>query len=120
MDSCWVPPASPWYKVNINAAIFSPTNFMGIGFVVCDQEGSVIATLSKYLPLPLGPIEAEAKAMDEAMLFAWDIEIRDTLFEGDSCSLRLGLTSGLHCQHHFRHSINYRSSNLFKFYMCSA
>ena len=48
---------------------------MGIGFVVCDQEGSVIATLSKYLPLPLGPIEAEAKAMDEPMLFAWDIKI---------------------------------------------
>ena len=90
--------------MNTNAAIFSPKNFVGIGLVIYNQEGSVIATLSRHLPLPLGPIEAEAKAMDEAVLFAWDIEIRDTFFEGDSCSLKLGLTSGLHCQHHFRHS----------------
>ena len=33
----------------------------------------MIATLSKHLPLSLGPLEAEAKAADEAVSFAWDI-----------------------------------------------
>lgn len=44
----------------------------------------MIAALSKHLPLPLGPLEAEAKAMDEAVLFAWDVGIREAIFETDS------------------------------------
>ena len=44
----------------------------------------MIAALSKHLPLPLGPLEAEAKAMDEAVLFAWDVGIREAIFETGS------------------------------------
>ena len=43
---------------------------VGIDAMIYDHEGSVIATMSKHLSLPLGPLEAETKAMDEAMLFA--------------------------------------------------
>ena len=43
---------------------------VGIGVVICDHEGLVIAAMSKHLSLPLGPLEVEMKAMDEAMLFA--------------------------------------------------
>lgn len=75
IDNCWVPPTPPWYKVNTNATIFSPTNFVGIGVVIHDHEALVIAVLIKHMPLPLGSTEMEAKAMDEAVLFAWDIEI---------------------------------------------
>ena len=46
----------------------------------------------KHLPLPLVPIEAEAKAMDEAVIFAWDIGIRDAIFEGDSCIISHALS----------------------------
>ena len=42
------------------------------------------AAMSKHLPLPLGPLEAEGKAMDEAVTFAWDIGVRDFVFETDS------------------------------------
>ena len=34
--------------------------------------------------LPLAPLEAEAKAMDVAASFAWDMGIRDMVFETDS------------------------------------
>ena len=44
----------------------------------------MIAALSKHLPLPLGPLEAEAKAMDEAVLFAWDVGIGEAIFKMDS------------------------------------
>ena len=44
----------------------------------------MIAALSKHLPLPLGPLEAEAKAIDKAVLFAWDVGIREAIFETDS------------------------------------
>lgn len=80
----WVPPLHPWYKVNSDAAVFSHLKTVGIGVIIRDHEGSVITTLSKHLPLPLGPLEAEAKAMDEAVLFAWDVGIRDAIFETDS------------------------------------
>ena len=69
----WIPPSHPWYKVNIDATIFSNLHTIDIRVIIRDHEGSVIATLSKHLPLPLGPLEAEAKAADEAVSFAWDI-----------------------------------------------
>ena len=36
----------------------------------------MIAALSKHLQLPLGPLEAEAMAMDEAVSFTWYIGVR--------------------------------------------
>lgn len=39
--------------------------------------------LSKKLHLPLGPLEAETKAMEEGVYFAWDVGVRD-VFESDS------------------------------------
>ena len=44
----------------------------------------MVATMSKHIPLPLGLLEAEGKAMDEAVTFAWDIRARDVVFETDS------------------------------------
>ena len=83
-DPRWIPLSHPWYKVNIDAAIFSDLHTIGIGVIICDHEGSVIAALSKHLPLPLGPLEAEAKAADEAVSFAWDVRVREVIFETNS------------------------------------
>ena len=43
-----------------------------------------MAVLSKELWYPLGPLEAEAKALEEAIDFAWDVGIHDAHFECDS------------------------------------
>ncbi|KAL0005490.1 hypothetical protein SO802_013051 [Lithocarpus litseifolius] len=37
-----------------------------------------------WCSLPLGPLEAEAKAADEASSFAWDVGVREVIFESDS------------------------------------
>ncbi|XP_023925795.1 uncharacterized protein LOC112037216 [Quercus suber] len=84
IDGCWVQPVFPWYKVNIDAAVFSQLGIISVGVIIRDHLGSVVATLSKCLPLPLDPLEVEAKAIDEATIFAWDIGIRDVIFESDS------------------------------------
>ena len=60
---------------------------MGVGVVVCDHEGSVLAALSKRMPLPLGPLEAKAKAMHEAISFAKDIGLQDVIFETNSTTI---------------------------------
>lgn len=77
--------------MNTDAAIFSQSKSVGIGVVIRDHEGLVIAAMSKHLPLPLGPLEVEAKAMDEAVLFAWNMGVRDAIFEDDSCIVSYAL-----------------------------
>ena len=84
MDNYWVPLAYLWYKINIDATIFSQVGTVGIEVLIRDHMGLVVTALSKKLPLPLGLLEAKAKAMDEATLFAADIGIRDAIFEGES------------------------------------
>ena len=43
-----------------------------------------MAALSKKLSVPLGALEMEAKAMEEAIEFAWNMGIRDCVFESDA------------------------------------
>ena len=56
------------------------------------HEGAVLAALGTQLPLPLGPVEAEAKAMDVAISFAMDIGLQEVTFESD-CSVFIGALS---------------------------
>lgn len=43
--------------------------------MIHDHEGQVVAALSKKLWYPLGPLNAEAKTLEEAIEFAWDVGI---------------------------------------------
>ena len=80
----WTNPSSPWYKVNIDGAIFADQQASGVGVIIKDQGGLVAAALSKKMFCPLGPLEDEAKALEEAVDFAQDVGIRDAHFECDS------------------------------------
>ena len=61
--------------------------------MVHDHEGSVLAALRKRIPLPLGSLEAKAKAMEEAVYFARDIGLQDVIFETDSSTISGALTN---------------------------
>ena len=39
----WVPPPQGWFKANVDGAIFKETNKAGIGVVVHDSQGWVLA-----------------------------------------------------------------------------
>ena len=92
MQTRWIPPDYPWYKINVDAAVFSNKKAVGIGVVVRYHEGSVLAALSKGIPLPLGPLAAEAKAIEEAAHFARDIGLQEVIFETDSSIISGALT----------------------------
>ncbi|KAK7854000.1 hypothetical protein CFP56_033778 [Quercus suber] len=67
----------------------------GVGVVVRDGGGQVIAALCKKLDNPLRPLEAEAKATEIGVTFAREIGVMDATFEGDSlvvCNAIHGLT----------------------------
>ena len=71
-------------SINSDATIFANENSTGVGVIIRDHDGCVEAVISKSLPLPLGPLEVEAKALKESLMFAWDVGVRDDLFECDS------------------------------------
>ena len=52
------------YKVNVDGVVFSKRKQVGIGVIIRDSAGMVIAALSQKLALPLGALEIEAKAME--------------------------------------------------------
>ncbi|XP_050241300.1 uncharacterized protein LOC126690220 [Quercus robur] len=72
-------------NANLKLSQTSPnTSSIGVGTIIQDHDGQVEATLSKALLVPLGPLEAKAKALEESILFAWDVGVQDVIFESDS------------------------------------
>ena len=64
------------YKVNVDGAIFSAKKEAGIGIVVRDSQGLVMAAMSLKVKAPLGPLEVEAKAFEAGLQFAKDWDYR--------------------------------------------
>lgn len=80
----WVPPPPGQYKVNSDEAVFANLRKVGLGMMICDSNGNVIAALSNPIVGPLGALETKAKALEAGMRFALDIGIRDVVFECDA------------------------------------
>ena len=83
-ETQWVALLSPGYKVNVDSATFTNSQSFRVGVIIWDIVGRVEATMSKRLPIPLGILESEAKALEEGVLFAWDVGVRKVVFESDS------------------------------------
>ena len=69
IDHCCPPPQN-MYKVNVDRAVFSARKDVGIGIVVRDCHGLVMAAMSMKVSAPLGPLEVEAKAFEAGLIFA--------------------------------------------------
>ena len=50
--------------MNCDDATFAVAQSAGVGVVIRDNTGQVVAAMSKRIPYPLGPLESEAMAMD--------------------------------------------------------
>lgn len=55
---------------------------MGVGVLIRDERGSVIAALSKLITAVHEPAEAEATATLCAVEFCREVGVHDILFEG--------------------------------------
>lgn len=64
--------------------MFANLRKVGLGVMICDSNGNVIAALSNPIVGPLGALEKKAKALEAGMRFALDIGIRDVVFECDA------------------------------------
>ena len=83
----WNPPSSSMLKVNVDGATTKHKNTVGIGSVIRDELGRVIAAMSRKIQAPLGPLEVEAKAFEAGFQLARDMGYQDIILEGDSLIL---------------------------------
>ena len=83
----WKPPSLNRYKINMDGAVFKEQRMASVGILIRDAEGQLIGACSRKLEVPLGAIEAEAKAVELGLMFARDLSIQDFTFESDSLTL---------------------------------
>ena len=97
------PPPTARYKVNVDSAIFSAKKSAGVGVMIRDSNGQVIAALCRKLNSPLGAQEVEAKAFEVGLEFAQDVGVHDFILEG-------GFFGGLQCTLWFLYTTIYDST----------
>ena len=78
----WKPPTGQLYKLNFDAAVFE--NGSGIGAVIRNATGEVMAALSARGATVGDNEEAEALACRKAMEFAIDAAFSELMVEGDN------------------------------------
>ena len=70
------------YKLNFDVAIFDGTRSLGVGVIVRNNLGEVIANLSTRGPTVANGEEAEVLACRKAVEFAMDAGFMDLVIEG--------------------------------------
>ena len=93
----WVPPPSGCYKANVDAAMFEALDCTGIGVVVRDHEGCIVAALSQRVRLTQSMEMAEALAARRAVVFAKELSLSDVLVEGDCLRVMQALAGSGRC-----------------------
>ncbi|XP_042973154.1 uncharacterized protein LOC122304957 [Carya illinoinensis] len=82
--SHWQPHSSAWVKVNWDVAVRSASYKLGVGVVICDSNGSVLASLMQPLAYCTNPVLAEARGLIFEVLFCQELGLDYIIFEGDS------------------------------------
>ena len=80
----WKPPDFGQFKVNYDGAVFREQGRAGIGVVIRNLDGAVLASLSQQIPLPTTVAQVEVLTVRRAVEFALEIGIDQVIIEGDS------------------------------------
>ena len=80
----WSPPPSSRFKLNFDAAIFKENDAMGMGAIIRNENGELMAALSAKGPAVLCSEEAEVLACRRAVEFAMECGFLEIVVEGDN------------------------------------
>ena len=72
------------YKANFDATLFDGLGMAGLGVVVRDSMGNIIAALNQKIRSPHSVEMVEALACNRALVFAQEFSLSQVVFEGDS------------------------------------
>ena len=89
----WKPPVQELMKINFDGAIFAEEKSSGLGVVIRDRQGLVVASMATRIPQQLQPVEIEAMAASKALEFARELGIAEAVLEGDSQVVIMALNS---------------------------
>ena len=80
----WRPPSAPCVKANFDNAIFSQDGLAGIGVIIWNEQGLVMAALSQQIPSPALVEMVEVLAARRDLVFAKELGFDKVVVEGDS------------------------------------
>ena len=83
-------------KINFDGAIFADDKCSGLGVIIRDRKGLVIASMATRrtrVPQRLQPVEIEALVANKALEFAREMDIANAVLEGDSLMVMTTLKS---------------------------
>nr|XP_023899808.1 uncharacterized protein LOC112011691 [Quercus suber] len=87
----WQPPPVDRVKINFDGAVFKNKDRVGIGMVVRDSQGMVMASLSQIIPLPHSVVNLETLATYRALEFSLELGFDKAILEGDSMIIMAAL-----------------------------
>ena len=82
--SKWLPPPSNWVKANFDGAIFQGSAEAGLGAIIRNDCGLVMAALTQVISLPISVEIVEVLAARRALIFALELGFDQVILEGDS------------------------------------
>ena len=89
----WQPPEGFMYKLNFDAAIFTDISASGVGAIIRNASGQVMATLSSKGLVVTNSEKAKVLACRLAMEFALDAGFSDLIVEGDNLNVMRSIVS---------------------------
>ena len=87
----WIPPSENSLKINFDGALFKDINKAGLGVIIRDNQGQVLASLSEQVQLPCSSDLVEAIAAARAIALAHDLSLSNYILEGDSDKVIIAL-----------------------------
>ena len=81
-------------KINFDGAIFKTENRSGIGVVIRDHTGAILASLAQSFSPALTPVEIEVVAVARALEFGLETGSVEAILEGDSELIMNSLKAG--------------------------
>lgn len=99
----WWPPQSGLLKVNFDGALFAEENIAGLGVIIRNDSGLVMAALSQQIPLLASVEMVEVLAARRALWFAKELGFQRLIVEGDSEAIINSINGDYMAWSEFRH-----------------
>lgn len=93
----WVPPPFECWKINVDALINKEGLKMGVGILISNGEGRIVAARTLQIPFVVDPLQAEALASWYGVSFGREMGGSKVILEGDSLMVMAALKKGEVC-----------------------